>query len=151
MNSKAVAIVGVTLLLMLLSFAVPTIISASEDPQYLETELSTGETFEIAEGLEITVTDTTNSEVIVDLIDVDTRQNETLTVAQGATENYTLPGGDGTVTNLQSDNQEAMLEIGYDPEYGWSDGASVFADNIGLVLIVMVFSVVVGGLIVVIQ
>lgn len=151
MDQKPVAIVGVTLLLLLSAFAIPTILAATEDPQITETELSPGDTFEITGGLEITVVSVTNSEVTVDLFDVQTRQNESLTIAEGATANYTLPGGDGSVTNLDSTNQAAMLEITFDPAYGWSPGAEVLLNNIGIVLIMVLFVIVISGLIVVIQ
>lgn len=145
MNRQAVAIVGMTMIVILGVFAVPTIINATEDPQTLETTLEPGMTEEVTNGLELAVNDSTNSEVDLTLIDTETDQEVRLMIAEGTTENYSLPGGDGSVTAVETTNQQATLEVEYDPVYGWSSAAVIFVDNLGLILMLLVMLVVVGA------
>lgn len=139
MNRQAVAVVSVSFLLLLGAFAVPQMIDSTKDPQMYQTVLDIGATDEVTDGLTIHLEDSTNTEATVNITDVETGNETDLVIPEGGTANYTLPGGDGQITAVSTNNQEAELTVAYDPLYGYSDAGRILIDNIGLILILFMF------------
>lgn len=151
MNSQAVAIVSIALLMLFGAFVVPTLMDSTETPQTFETRLEPGMTEEVTDGLELAVNETGNNEATIVVTDTQTDQEERLVIAQGTTEQYDLPGGSGNITAVETTNQAATLDVTYDPMYGWSAGAQAIVDNIDIILVMLMFLVLMGGLKVVVS
>lgn len=146
MNRQAVAIVSIALLMVFGAFLVPTLMSVTEDPQTLETRLEPGQTETVTDGLEVTLNNSTDTTADVRMTDAETDREQSLMVAQGTTESYNLTGGSGNVTAVETTPTAATLEIDYDPMYGWSPAAQTIIDNLGLILTMLLFLVLMGGL-----
>lgn len=151
MDQRTVSIIGVTLLVLFLALAIPTMMDKTTYPNEADLELSEGDTREVTNGLEITLTDTSNTDATVDLTDLETGVTANYTIATGDTVSYSLPGGDGNITADTTTNQDATFTVDYSPTYGYSPAGEAIIDNIGLLLILIVFTIVVGGMVVVIQ
>jgi cytoskeletal protein RodZ len=144
MNSKAVALVSITFLVLLGAFVVPQLIQSTKDPQITTTVIDTGGSEGITEGLSITLQDSSNSEATVNVSDTQTGNETTLVIPEGGSANYSLPGGDGYINAVSTTNQGAELQVAFDPLYGYSQAGRTLIDNIGLILVLVIFIGVTG-------
>lgn len=151
MHKSLVAVVTLCMMGLLFAFAIPSMIDASEDPQYDTLTLQEGETVTVTEGLEMTLDNSGQGEATVTLSDTDTGRTNTSTITEGNTSAWSLPGGQGNVTNKDSTASEATLRVEYPGTYGWNDSAVVITDNIGLLLIIIALLTVMGGMMVVLR
>lgn len=145
MARKAVAVAALALMGLLFAFTVPSMIDATQDPRTSEIRLEEGETATVTEGLTIMLNGSTSNEATYQLEDTGTGRINGSTVSESSpTANYTLPGGDGTVTYVESTNQDAVLNVNYSASYGWNEGATVFVDNMAFILVLLALVVVLG-------
>jgi hypothetical protein len=145
MARKAVAVASLALLGLLFAFTVPSMIDATQDPQTSEIRLEEGETATVTEGLTIMLNESTANDATYQLTDTESgKTNGSIVSETSPTANYTLPGGDGTVTYVESTNQDAVLNVNYSASYGWNGGATVFVDNMAFILVLLALIVVLG-------
>lgn len=151
MNNQTVAVLTIALLGVLFAFAIPQMIGASQGTQTTEYHLSDGERVVVTDGLEIAVNDTSDTETTVTITDSETHRTDEFSINEGETVAYDMPGGTGNVSVRDTTNQTASLDVDYSATYGWSGAGEAFADHIGLILILMAFLIIVGGMVVVIK
>jgi hypothetical protein len=145
-NRQAVGISGIVLLALLSAFVIPTMVSSATTEQSIQLELEETDTEEVTSGLSLTLETLGQSQATVTLRDNETSQTQNITINEGATENYTLPGGSGSITANELTPQTGTFTTTYSPTYGWNPAGKTIISNIGLILSLMVFVVIVGGI-----
>jgi hypothetical protein len=151
MVKQLTAVVALVLLVFMFAFSIPSMQAATESPSDVRLDLDEGETATVTEGLTVTADATSNTEATVTFEDVETGADNTTTVPEGNTSNWSLPGGNGTVTNVDSTANQVTVEIEYPTAYGWNPAGVAIVNNIGLILVIMAFVVIMGAMIVVVR
>lgn len=141
-----VAFVALGMFTLLIAFAVPPAISASQSTTTDTFVLGEDETAAVTDGLNVTLDDSTDGNATVTFEDTETGISETVTVNESETVNVTLNGEDVTVTVTESSELEAQLEVEYSQRYGWDAGAKTVASHLDVILLIVAFALLVGGM-----
>lgn len=145
MPNKALLIIGVLIIMAFFgAFAVPEMTSAAKETNNATYTLEPGENRTVTEGLMLTLDTTSNDQASLTLTDTETGQETAYTLNESETAAYSLPGGDGNVTLVESNNQDAMVQVEYEPTFGWNEPSKRIAENVGF-LMVVVLLVIIGG------
>jgi len=151
MAGKAmVAVIGLTVLLLLGAVAIPAMQSASSEQQTVRLSIDEGDSAGVTTGLNATVVNTTQTDGTIRVTDTETGVTDNLTMPEGDTVNYTLPGGNGSVTLVTANPNDATIDARHSPTYGFGSSATAFVDELGLILVAMLFLVVMASVKVVI-
>lgn len=147
MTTRLIAvIVAFVILVALIAFAFPTLITAADSDIEATLQLDDGETGEIRETLNATVHDVTAANATIELERQDTGETDNRTVDLDQTVEYVL--GDETVyvtvTSISNGNTIVTADYTYSSTFGWSDEAVLIADNLDLLLAVLVLILVTG-------
>lgn len=136
-----VIIVALGVFVLLAGMILPTAISSTGENATTGLQLDEGETTTVTDGLEATAVSTADNQSEIQLRDVETQQVINKTITEGDTATYEFSNRDTvTVTVEDSQSQTVYLSpIEYPRSYGWGDGAKMFADNIGLLLVILTF------------
>jgi len=97
------------------------------------------------------VGDSTNTDANLTLRDTESGVRDNLTLSVGDSGNYTLPGGNGTITLVSSTNQQATVDVFYSSTYGFGSAGKTIVNELGLILVAMVFIIVMVSLVVVVN
>lgn len=145
--------VSLGIIILFVVVAIPTVIDAADTNGVQTVELEENETEGLTDRLEITAEDVnaSSNETTLKLRDTQSLDEDTQTIANQSTSTFNLSGGDVTVTVQEVSQNTTQADVSYPSTYGWSDGAQTLTANLGLVLVVTAFIVVVGLLRSVIQ
>jgi hypothetical protein len=139
MGTKAITALGFALLVLLGAIAIPAAIDSRDKTEVESQQLSIGETGFYDEQLEISVIDSTQTEVTIRVSDIETGESEDITIPEGTTTTVQFSPGDVNITNHVSNNQGATLTVEYPSNYGFSPPARTIGDNLPIILISMFF------------
>lgn len=138
--------VSLGIIILFVVVAIPTVIDATETEGVQTIELEENETERLSDRLEITAENINASanETTLKLRDTQSLDEQTQTVASGSTTTFNLSDGDVTVTVQEVEQNTTQSDVSYPRTYGWGDGAKTITDNLGLVLAVAAFIIVLG-------
>lgn len=148
-NLKEAVALGV--LLLAAAFFAPTLISATNETTTSTVELQVDQTANQTEYLqtEADAIDVGNNSTIT-VRNTNTLSSEQNTIDVADTQNYTVDGQDVNVTVDSTDTRNGtdyvIISVEYNPDFGWGSGASTVFDNLGLLIAVVGFIMVVGVL-----
>lgn len=127
---------------LVVAFVIPAMASAPGEPINETSQLDVGDTAEFEGSFSLTVDDVDQGaeEVTVTLVDLDSNESNGTTINEGETESLEVAGETVDVTVVEIlDTDSAILGVSYSSTYGWSDGASLFADQMDVLVTLMGF------------
>lgn len=139
MAKQPVAVLGFTLLVLLAVISIPIAVDSTEDTTTESITLSEGEEGEINGAVSISVTNTTNEQVDVTVVNQESGESISNTILEGDTATFSFAEGDIFVTASDTTNQAAILAVEYPNMFGYDESMSLITDNLALILIIMVF------------
>lgn len=139
MAKQPVAVLGFTLLVLLAVISIPIAVDSTEDTTTESITLSEGDEGEINGALSISLTNKTNTQVNVTVINQESGESISNTILEGDTDTFSFGEGDIFVTASETTNQAAILAVEYPNTFGYDESMSLITDNLALILIVMVF------------
>lgn len=131
---------------LLIAFAVPPAISASQSTTNDTFVLAENETTTVTDGLNVTLDASTDGNATVVFEDTETGISETVTLNESETVNVTLNGENVTVTLDDASETEAQVSVEYSPRYGWDAGAKTVAAHLDVILLIVAFALLFGGM-----
>jgi ABC-type oligopeptide transport system substrate-binding subunit len=137
---------------LLIAMLVPTLISATDSNQTESIELNEGESTAITQRLTVTAQNVSNSGQNATFVAQSEASLNTTEYGLNVTESQTqtLDGENVTIhlRNIQSPTDGsadvATLDVTYSPFFGWNDGATAFWNNLGIIVGMVAFLMVVG-------
>lgn len=139
---KSAMTIGVFVLVVAL--LLPAVISAADSDQSKKVELTEGETIEVKNGLAITGDDINPSgdNATVTVFNQDTLNGSTQQLNDTETKYFVVDGYNTSVSannTFLSDNSRktSRLTIGYNPYFNWNGGATIFFQNLELLLVIV--------------
>ena len=150
-NRQAVALIGIGVILLLAAVSIPAVIESSQSTQSSRLTIDTAGTDEVTAGLDVAIADSSNTDANITLTDTESGVDDNVTLSVGDSANYTLPGGNGTITLVSSTNQQATIDVFYSSTYGFGSAGKTIVNELGLILVAMVFIIVMGSVVVVVN
>lgn len=144
-----VAVVAFGIVVLMVALALPAAIDATKDNRTAGFELSAGENATVTSGLEIHAESVSASgqEATISLQDTETRRSITHTIPENESEPYHLSDHTMNVTVQDIDsNDVALVSVDYPPTYGWSESSRTLAGLSDVLLAILAFVLVLGGL-----
>lgn len=146
-NTLQAVSVGIVILFVVV--AMPVVVNGMTGSTSQTVQFDEGETQDLTERLNVTVTNinATANYATVSLEDSATLDSQTETIDEGKESTFTLSGGNVSITVGSIDGgspETAILSTSTPNQYGWADGASTLADNLGLVIVAVAFIVILG-------
>lgn len=143
-DSRTTAVVTLTVFALFAAFSVPTLITASQDEQEQTLTIETGETRELTDRIGVTLIESDNTEATVEIEELGTGNTDEITLSENSTEEWAINGDSGDVTLIETTNNDAEITVSYSPTYGYSEAGKTIVNNIGLLIIAVIFIVVMG-------
>lgn len=144
----AVGLTALGLFALLIAFAIPPAIDASQSTTNDTFVIGENDTRTVTDGLNVTLENSTDSEATVLLFDVESGVSHTVELAENSTSDVTINSENVTVRLAEGDatDTEAQLTVEYSPRYGWDDGAKAVAGQMDVILLLMAFALLGGGM-----
>ena len=144
MAQKAVVALGFAVLVLFSVFAVPSVLDSRADTEVSSMQVDAGDTGFFGNGIEVAVADSSNTLAEIIIVDEETGESDSASIAPGANYTASFSNGDVTVTNTVSTQASATLLVEYKSTYGYSGAALTVIDNLDIILIAMILIAVMG-------
>jgi hypothetical protein len=139
MSDKAVAVLGLTLLVVLAAVSIPIAVESSTDTTTETLTLSEGNSATVNGDITVSLTETSQSEANVTVVNTENGDTLSRVIAEGSTETFGFSEGDIHITAADTTNQNAVLSLEYPNTFGYAAGTSLITDNLAIILVSMVF------------
>lgn len=139
-NKLVVAIAALALFTLLITFALPSAITATQTNRTTVLVVQESESLELTPGLEITAVETNNNDATVSFRDVETNVHSNITLNQGETGNVTLNDEFFNVTVEETTPSEVRVAVEHARTYGWAPGTKLFVEQLDAILVVVAFA-----------
>lgn len=144
MANQATVALGFVLLVVFSAAAIPAVITAANSTVSETKTIAEGETSVYNGEVEITVVETDNQEANLTVVESSTGDVREVMIQEGSTENVTYSDETVSITAEQTGNNQATITAEYPSTFGYSDATNVITDNIALILVATVFTVIMG-------
>ena len=148
------AIFGLGILVLVIAFLVPGMISLTSGESSTVYELNENDSVQVTDRLSLTLQDIneTDLNVTVELTDLQSLQNTTATLENLSTNELQLEGENITVGvgSVYDADTPVRIDVDYPKMYGWDAGPRTFMQNIE-VIVVLIAGIMVMGVVVLLR
>lgn len=139
-------LVAFGVLVLFVGLLLPAVITAANTDATVTENLNKSTPETVTDGLNITLTKSDGTNATIELEDTVTFESETNTLTEGDTVTYTINNETTNVTADAIDPNWAITTVEYSRTYGWAAGPKAFVGQLDVLLALLAFLLVMGGL-----